>query len=45
VLCRLRDDYQRAYYAGIISERRAKAHLKKGGPVRATRPTTASARR
>jgi hypothetical protein len=32
VLRRLRDEYQRAYYAGIISERRAKAHLKKGGP-------------
>jgi hypothetical protein len=31
VLPRLRDDYERAYYAGIISERRAKAHLKKGG--------------
>jgi hypothetical protein len=32
VLRHLRDEYQRAYYAGIISERRAKAHLKKGGP-------------
>ncbi len=32
VLRRLHDEYQRAYYAGIISERRAKAHLKKGGP-------------
>jgi len=32
VLRRLRDEYQRAYYAGIISERRAKAHLKTGGP-------------
>jgi hypothetical protein len=32
VLRRLRDEYQRAYYAGIISERGAKAHLKKGGP-------------
>jgi hypothetical protein len=32
VLHRLRDEYQRAYYAGIISERGAKAHLKKGGP-------------
>src|SRR5260221_5181584 len=31
VLPRLRDDYERAYYAGIISERRAKAHLKRGG--------------
>lgn len=32
VLPRLRDDYERAYYAGIISERRGKAHLDKGGP-------------
>ena len=32
VLRRLRDEYQRAYYAGIISERGANAHLKKGGP-------------
>ena len=32
VLHRLKDEYQRVYYAGIISERRAKAHLKKGGP-------------
>jgi tetratricopeptide (TPR) repeat protein len=32
VLRRLGDEYQRAYYAGIISERRAKAHFKKGGP-------------
>ena len=31
VLPRLRDDYERAYYAGIICERRAKAHLKQGG--------------
>ncbi len=31
VLPRLRDDYERAYYAGIISERRAKAHLRQGG--------------
>jgi tetratricopeptide (TPR) repeat protein len=28
----LRDDYERAYYAGIIAERRAKAQLKHGGP-------------
>jgi hypothetical protein len=27
VLPRLKDDYKRAYYAGIICERRAKAHL------------------
>jgi hypothetical protein len=32
VLPRFRGDYERAYYAGIISERRAKAHLKHGGP-------------
>jgi tetratricopeptide (TPR) repeat protein len=31
VLPRLRDDYERAYYAGIICERRAKAHLRQGG--------------
>jgi hypothetical protein len=29
----LRDDYQRAYYTGIIWERRAKAHLTHDGPV------------
>jgi len=32
VLPRLRDEYERTYYAGIISERRAKAHLDHGGP-------------
>jgi len=32
VLPRLRDEYARAYYAGIICERRAKARLKHGGP-------------
>ena len=32
LLPRLKGDYERAYYAGIISERRAKAQLKKGGP-------------
>ena len=32
VLPRLRDEYARAYYAGIICERRAKAQLKQGGP-------------
>jgi hypothetical protein len=31
VLPRLKDDYKRAYYAGIICERRAKAQLKRGG--------------
>src|SRR5437773_10350218 len=30
VLPRLRDPYERAYYAGIISERRAKAQLHQG---------------
>jgi hypothetical protein len=29
---RLQDAYKRAYYAGIISERRAKARLDNGGP-------------
>src|SRR5947209_7539003 len=33
VLPRLRDGYSRAYYAGIICERRAKAQLKHGGPA------------
>jgi hypothetical protein len=28
---RLRDDYDRAYYSGIVAERRAKAHLRRGG--------------
>jgi hypothetical protein len=32
VLARLRDDYERAYYAGIICERRAKAQLRQGYP-------------
>lgn len=32
VLPRLRDAYDRAYYAGIIDERRAKALLQQGGP-------------
>lgn len=31
VLPRLKDDYKRAYYAGIISERKAKALLHRGG--------------
>jgi tetratricopeptide (TPR) repeat protein len=31
VLARLKDDYKRAYYAGIISERKAKALLHRGG--------------
>lgn len=31
ILPRLRDEYARLYYAGILCERRAKAHLKRGG--------------
>jgi len=31
VLPKLKDDYKRAYYAGIISERKAKAILHRGG--------------
>jgi tetratricopeptide (TPR) repeat protein len=32
VLRQIRDPYERAYYAGIIEERRAKALLQQGGP-------------
>ena len=32
VLARLRDNYERAYYAGIICERRGKAQLRQGYP-------------
>lgn len=32
VLPRILDDYQRAYYAGLICERQAKARLQHGGP-------------
>ncbi len=32
VLSRLRDEYSKAYYGGIICERQAKAHLKRAGP-------------
>src|SRR5437667_6973537 len=32
VLTRLQDPYERTYYAGIISERRAKARLHQGSP-------------
>src|SRR5882724_4268231 len=32
LLPRLRGEYERAYYAGIIDERKAKAHLHQGGP-------------
>ncbi|HJQ21954.1 MAG TPA: hypothetical protein VJ867_16540 [Gemmatimonadaceae bacterium] len=31
VLPRLQDEYKRAYYAGIVSERKAKAILRRGG--------------
>jgi hypothetical protein len=33
VALRLRDEYARAYYSGIICERRAKARLRQGGPA------------
>jgi hypothetical protein len=29
---RIADDYERAYYTGIVFERRAKARLRRGGP-------------
>jgi len=32
VLARLRDPYERAYYLGILCERRGKAQLHRGGP-------------
>jgi hypothetical protein len=32
VLDRIDDDYSRLYYEGIVCERQAKAHLRKGGP-------------
>src|ERR1700687_2796355 len=32
VLSQIKGDYERAYYAGIISERNAHAHLHLGGP-------------
>lgn len=32
VVERLGDAYERAYYSGIVSERQAKAQLKRGGP-------------
>src|SRR6185503_18127748 len=32
VLPRLHDPYERAYYAGIICERQAKSHLRRGNP-------------
>src|SRR5258708_9651533 len=33
VLSRLHGEYERTYYAGIISERRAKAQLRRGNPA------------
>lgn len=32
VLARLQNEYERAYYAGIVLERKAKARLNQGGP-------------
>lgn len=32
LLDRLDGDYQRAYYDGLLAERRAKVHLRRGGP-------------
>jgi hypothetical protein len=32
VLAKIKDPYEAAYYAGIVNERRAKAHLQKAGP-------------
>lgn len=32
VLPRIKDEHQRAYYAGLICERQAKARLQQGGP-------------
>lgn len=32
VLPRIKDEYQRAYYSGLISERQGKARLQQGGP-------------
>ena len=32
VIARFADEYSRAYYQGILCERRAKAHFKRGGP-------------
>jgi tetratricopeptide (TPR) repeat protein len=31
-LLKLRDEYSRIYYGGIVCERRARVHLKRGGP-------------
>ena len=45
LLPRLTDEYDRLYYAGIISERRARAHLARGGPGVGSWPTAGSRRR
>ena len=45
VVNKLTDDYQRAYYAGIVAERQAKARLNQGGPGAGTTRTSGSAKR
>ena len=45
VLARLDDPYERAYYAGILCERRAKAQLHQGGPGPVSPLTNSFARR
>ncbi len=42
VLQQIRDPYERAYYPGIVSERRAKAKLHQGGPGAGFTPTSFS---
>jgi hypothetical protein len=32
IVARLKDEYERTYYSGIVQERRAKAHLRHGTP-------------
>lgn len=32
IVARLNDDYCKSYYSGVLFERRAKTHLKRGGP-------------
>ena len=44
VLPRLRDPYERAYYAGIIDERRAKANSIRAVPAPALKLTPSSAK-
>ena len=45
ILARLRDPYERAYFAGILCERRAKAQLHHGGPGQDSPPTNSFAKR